>query len=161
MKKNAPLSGVKPQVIQVPAYTLHAYEADIKLNQNENPFDFPQDLKEEVFRRFRSRQWSRYPDFVPDSMRQHLADFAGWRKDGVLIGNGSNELLQATLMVLVDKGTRVAIPSPTFTVYALISSVLGAEVIRISLNPDMTYNVDDIISHFLFHAIPEKSSFEK
>ena len=147
MKKNAPLSGVKPQVIQVPAYTLHAYEADIKLNQNENPFDFPQDLKEEVFRRFRSRQWSRYPDFVPDSMRQHLADFAGWRKDGVLIGNGSNELLQATLMVLVDKGTRVAIPSPTFTVYALISSVLGAEVIRISLNPDMTYNVDDLISH--------------
>jgi histidinol-phosphate aminotransferase len=145
VKKNDPLKGVKSQVLQVPAYTLHAYEAEVKLNQNENPFDFPEDLKEEVFRRFKAREWSRYPDFVPDSMRQCLADFAGWHKDGVLVGNGSNELLQASLMVLVDKGTRVVIPAPTFTVYALISSVLGAEVIRIPLNPDMTYDVDALI----------------
>ncbi len=127
VKKRSPLQGVKPQVVKVPAYTLHAYEAEIKLNQNENPFDFPEDLKDETFRRFRARQWSRYPDFVPDSLRQRLAEFAGWHKDGVLVGNGSNELLQATLMVLINSRTRVAIPSPTFTVYRLISTVLGAE----------------------------------
>ena len=146
MKKRSPLQGVKPQVVKVPAYTLNAYEAEIKLNQNENPFDFPEDLKEETFRRFRARQWSRYPDFVPDSLRQRLAEFAGWQKDGVLVGNGSNELLQATLMVLVNSRTRVAIPSPTFTVYRLISTVLGAKVVNIPLNPDMSYNVDELIS---------------
>lgn len=146
MIKNDPLKGVKPQVLEVPAYSLHAYEAEIKLNQNENPFDFPADLKEEVFRRFRNREWSRYPDFVPDSIRKRLAEFAGWHKDGVLVGNGSNELLQAALMVLVDKGTRVVIPSPTFTVYGLIASILGAEVVRIPLNSDMSYSVDELIS---------------
>jgi histidinol-phosphate aminotransferase len=146
VKKRSYLQGVKPQVVRVPAYTLHAYEAEIKLNQNENPFDFPADLKEEAFRRFRERQWSRYPDFVPDSLRRHLAEFAGWQKDGVLVGNGSNELLQATLMVLINSRTRVAIPSPTFTVYRLISTVLGAKVILIPLNPDMSYNVDELIS---------------
>jgi len=144
--KNDPLNGVKPQVLEVPAYSLHAYEAEIKLNQNENPFDFPADLKEEVFRRFKAREWSRYPDFVPDSIRKMLAAFAGWRKDGVLVGNGSNELLQAALMVLVDNRTKVVIPSPTFTVYALIASILGAEVIRVPLNPDMSYNIDALIS---------------
>jgi histidinol-phosphate aminotransferase len=141
-----PLSGVKSQVLKVPAYSLHAYEAEIKLNQNENPYDFPADLKEEVFRRFKTREWSRYPDFVPDSVRKLLADFAGWRKDGVLVGNGSNELLQAALMVLVDNGTKVVIPAPTFTVYALIASILGAEVVRVPLNPDMSYDVDAIVS---------------
>jgi histidinol-phosphate aminotransferase len=146
VKKKDPLRGVKSQVLKVPAYSLHAYEAEIKLNQNENPFDFPEDLKEEVFRRFKAREWSRYPDFVPDSVRKSLADFAGWRKDGVLIGNGSNELLQASLMVLVGNGTKVVIPSPTFTVYALIASILGAKVIRIPLNPDMSYNMDELIS---------------
>jgi histidinol-phosphate aminotransferase len=144
--KNDPLKGVKAQVLKVPAYSLHAYEADIKLNQNENPYDFPTDLKEEVFRLFKGREWSRYPDFVPDSIRKCLADFAGWHKDGVLVGNGSNELLQAALMVLVDKGTKVVIPAPTFTVYGLIATVLGAEVIRIPLNPDMSYNVEALIS---------------
>jgi histidinol-phosphate aminotransferase len=137
---------VKPQVLNVPAYTLRAYEAEVKLNQNENPYDFPDDLKGEIFRRFRGRQWSRYPDFIPDSLRLQLAEFAGWEKDGVLVGNGSNELLQATLMVLIKSRTRVAIPAPTFTVYRLISNVLGAKIVDVPLNPDMSYDVDALIS---------------
>ncbi|MDR1727248.1 MAG: histidinol-phosphate transaminase [Acidobacteriota bacterium] len=143
--KNSPLAGVKPQVLNVPAYTLHAYEADIKLNQNENPFDFPGDLKDEVFRRFREYPWSRYPDFVPDSLRQALSKFTGWPKDGILVGNGSNELLQSVLMTLVSDGTPVAIPVPTFTVYRLIATVLGARVIDIPLGADMAYDIDAII----------------
>ena len=146
MKKNSPLYGVKPQVLEVPAYTLHAYEAPIRLHQNENPYDFPAELKEETLRRFRQRQWSRYPDFVPDSLRLRLAEFAGWHKDGVLLGNGSNELLQATLTVLVKSRTRVAIPFPTFTVYRLIARILGAKVIDIPLDPDMSYNVGELIA---------------
>jgi histidinol-phosphate aminotransferase len=137
---------VKPQVLKVPAYTLRAYEAEVKLNQNENPFDFPEDLKEETYRRFRSRQWSRYPDFVPDSLRQRVAEFAGWQKDGILVGNGSNELIQATLIVLVRPRARVAMPAPTFTVYGLLASILGADIVNIRLNPDLSYNVDELIS---------------
>jgi histidinol-phosphate aminotransferase len=146
VKKNSPLYGIKSQVLDVPAYTLSAFDAEIKLNQNENPFDFPEDLKEETCRRYCARKWSRYPDFVPDSLRLQLAEFAGWKKDGVLVGNGSNELLQACLMVLIKSRTRIAIPAPTFTVYRLISRILGATVIDIPLNPDMSYNVEALIS---------------
>ena len=149
MKKKSPVYGVKPQVLKVPAYTLRAYDAEVKLNQNENPYDFPDDLKEETYRRFRGRQWSRYPDFVPDSLRQQLADFAGWQKEGMLVGNGSNELLQATLMVLIKHRSRIAIPSPTFTVYRLIATVLGAEIVDIPLSEDLTYDVDALISRSL------------
>ena len=145
MDGKSPIDGIKKQVLNVPAYTLHAYEADVKLNQNENPFDFPADLKEEVFRRFREYPWSRYPDFVPDSLRQALAEFTGWSKDGILVGNGSNELLQSVLMTLVDHGSTVAIPLPTFTVYRLLATVLGANITDIPLNADMSYNVDVIL----------------
>jgi histidinol-phosphate aminotransferase len=146
VKKNSPLKGVKREVLKVPAYTLSAYEAEVKLNQNENPFDFPEDLKDEIFRRYKQRKWSIYPDFAPDSLRLSLANFVGWQKDGVLVGNGSNELLQSTLMVLVGKGAHVAIPYPTFTVYKLIATVLGAKVVGIPLNLDMSYNVDALIA---------------
>lgn len=147
MKKNSLLAGVKSRVLKVPAYTLHAYEAEVKLNQNENPYDFPADLKEETFRRFKERSWSRYPDFVPDSLRLRLAEFTGWVKDGILIGNGSNELLQSTLMVLIKSRTRVVIPFPTFTVYRLIANVFEAKIIDVGLNPDMTYNAGGLISN--------------
>jgi len=143
---NTALRGVKEAVLALPAYTLHAYESEIKLNQNENPYDFPPDLKEEAFRRFREKTWSRYPDFVPDALRARLAEFAGWTRDGVLIGNGSNELLQAALMVLVQEQTPVVIPSPTFTVYSLIARILGARVVHAPLNPDMSYSADEILA---------------
>ena len=146
MKKKSPLYGIKKQVLKAPAYTLRSYDAEVKLNQNENPYDFPEDLKEETFRRYRKLKWSRYPDFVPDSLRARLADSAGWHKEGVLVGNGSNELLQATLMVLLRERIPVAIPSPTFTVYGLISQILGARIINIPLNPDLSYNIDELIS---------------
>ncbi len=146
MKKNSPLQGVKPEVLKAPAYTLRAYEAEVKLNQNENPFDFPEDLKEEAFRRYKGRRWSVYPDFTPDSLHRSLAEFAGWRSDGILVGNGSNELLLSALMVLAGSRSQVAIPYPTFSVYKLIATVLGARVVGIPLNPDMTYNVDELVS---------------
>ena len=145
MNGNSPIDGIKKKVLNAPAYTLQVYESDIKLNQNENPYDFPTDLKEEVFRRFREYSWSRYPDFIPDSLRRALADFTGWPKDGILVGNGSNELLQSVLMTLIDGGSTVAIPLPTFTVYRLLAAVLGANVADIPLNSDMSYNVDAII----------------
>jgi histidinol-phosphate aminotransferase len=145
LKKHSSLHGVKEQVLRVPAYTLRSYEAEIKLNQNENPYDFPDDLKEEVFRRYRARSWSRYPDFVPDGLRAVIAKTVGWHKDGILVGNGSNELLQATLLVMVKDRTPVVIPSPTFTVYGLVSQILGARIITVPLRPDMSYDVDELL----------------
>jgi len=140
------LAGIKKSVLEVPAYTLQTYEAEVKLNQNENPYDFPDDLKQEAFRRFKERSWSRYPEFVPDRLRARLADFSGWVRDGVLVGNGSNELLQAVLMVLVKEQTPVVIPSPTFTVYALISRILGARIVQAPLNADMSYSADVLLT---------------
>src|SRR5437867_3259491 len=145
VKRDSLLDWIKAQVLKVPAYTLRAYQGEIKLNQNENPYDFPEDLKQEILRRFHDRSWSRYPDFVPDNLRERLAEFAGWPKDGILVGSGSNELLQAALMVFLGDRVPVAIPSPTFTVYSLISKILGARIVNISLNEDMTYNVDALL----------------
>src|SRR5262249_17328323 len=92
---------VKPAVRAIKAYSLHPQRAGIKINQNENPFDMPQEIKDEVARRLATRPWSRYPDFVASELLQQLAEFAGWIPEGTLAGNGSNELIQSVLAVLV------------------------------------------------------------
>jgi len=146
VKKETATYGVKEQVLKVPAYTLRACEAEIKLNQNENPYDFPEDLKDETLRLFKARQWSRYPEFVPESLRAQLAAHAGWQKDGILVGNGSNELLLASLLILVRDRTPVVLPSPTFTVYGLVSRVLGARLSPVPLKPDMSYDAEALLA---------------
>jgi histidinol-phosphate aminotransferase len=146
VKKSPVLQGVKDQVLRAPVYSLRTYDAPIKINQNENPYDYPDDLKEKVLSRFRSRRWSRYPEFVPDTLRVALAGFSGWKKDGILVGNGSNELLLSTLMVLLRERTSVVLPVPTFTVYSLVSQILGARLVPVMLRDDMSYDVDSILA---------------
>ena len=146
VKKPTVLSGVKDQVLKAPVYTLRTYDAEIKLNQNENPYDFPEDLKAETFRRFMALKWSRYPEFVPESLRTQLADYVGWHKDGILVGNGSNELLLASLIVLIKDRTPVVMPSPTFQLYGLVSQILGARIAPVPLKPDMTYDICGLLT---------------
>ena len=141
-----PIDKIKPQVRAIHAYTLAPLRAEVKINQNENPFDMPAAIKEEVLRRLAHRPWSRYPTFIPTELHEKLAAFAGWRADGVLAGNGSNELIQALLTVTVGAGSRVIITEPTFTLYRQLATVLGGEVIAVPLNENLTFNISKLAS---------------
>ena len=134
------LRHIKPAVRAVAAYTLSARRAPVKLNQNENPYDLPEAVKRRVVAQALARPWSRYPDFDPQELVEALARFSGWRADGILAGNGSNELIEAVLLVTVGEGTRVVIPEPTFTLYALLTGMLGGQVVRAPLGPDLEYD---------------------
>jgi histidinol-phosphate aminotransferase len=81
-----PLETIKPRVRALKAYTLSPDRASAKLNQNENPWDAPEAIKRETLRRMEGRAWSRYPDFVPASLHERLAGFAGWTPEGIVAG---------------------------------------------------------------------------
>lgn len=132
---------IKPNVRRLAAYTLKPAKARIKLNQNENPWDAPREIKQETLRRLQDRAWSRYPDFVPRRLHERLAEHCGWTADGIVAGNGSNELIQALLMVTVSEGKRVLINEPTFALYRQISTVLGAEVVSLPLTSKLDYDI--------------------
>ena len=132
---------IKPQVRALRTYTLSPDRASVKINQNENPWDAPERIKEETLRRLTERKWSRYPDFVSTSLHERLAEFAGWKRDGIIAGNGSNELIQAPLMVTIGPGKRVLICEPTFALYRQIATVLGGDVESIPLTADLQYDI--------------------
>ena len=137
-----PLLSVKPAVRALSAYTLAAYRAPVKLNQNENPWELPDAVRETIVRRALAQPWSRYPDFDPRELLEALSRFAGWPAEGILAGNGSNELIEALLLVTVGPGVRVAIPEPTFTLYALLTGILGGDLVRVPLDANLEYDID-------------------
>jgi histidinol-phosphate aminotransferase len=139
------LRHVKPAVRALRAYTLAPRRAPVKVDQNENPRDLPAALKRRVLDEALSRAWNRYPGFDPRELREALARFSSWRPDGILAGNGSNELIEAVLMVTVGPGTPVVIPDPTFTLYALLTEVLGGRPVRVRLGPEFAFDVDAMI----------------
>ena len=136
---------VKPAVRGQPAYTLVPRPSRRKLNQNESPWDVPEALKREIVERAMALPWNRYPEFVPSELLQRLAAAHAWHPDGILVGNGSNELIQAVLATTLSPGEAVVAPSPTFSLYRLLTNVFGGRYVPVALGGDFRYDVDSLI----------------
>lgn len=136
---------IKPSVRAQPAYTLDAPVAKRKLNQNEAPDDFAAELKSAVLARVASRAWHRYPEFTPQALGARLAAHYGWDVDGVLVGNGSNELIQAAMAVTIEREDVVVAPAPTFSLYRLLTSVFGGRYVGVPFASDFRYDIDRLI----------------
>ena len=137
---------IKPNVRAIKAYTLDPIETPIKINQNENPFGMPAAIKDEVLLRASVLDWARYPDFVPTRLLRKLAEYTGWREDGVMAGNGSNEMIQSVVNAIVEAGTKVVLPEPTFSVYSQVIKVMSGEIISVPLNDDFSFNIPRLAS---------------
>lgn len=126
------------------AYTLKPLEAQVKLNQNENPFGLPATVRDEILRRALEADWERYPDFVPTRLLDKLADYTGWQAAGVMVGNGSNEMIQSVILATIENGRSVVLPEPTFSVYRQVIGIAGGEVVSVPLTPSLQFDLPAI-----------------
>jgi histidinol-phosphate aminotransferase len=139
------LKTLKKGVLKNKAYTLKPIHCKIKLNQNESPFDLPIEIKQKIIDKLKNSNWNIYPDFVPDELYAKVAGYYKLDKENILIGNGSNEMIFTILVSTIESLKKIVIPTPTFTVYGVMSSNLNANIRLVMLNHDFSYNVPEII----------------
>lgn len=120
---------LREDLARLDGYRPPPQDARVKLNQNESPFDLPPALKRAVCRRILERDWARYPNVAGTELSRAVAAFADWPEDGILVGNGSNELIQWTLVAAVPARARVLIAGPTFPLYAIQAVLREAEAV--------------------------------
>lgn len=149
MSRN-PESFVRGTVRPLAAYGPPRDPAAVPLHLNESPSDLPEDLKRELTARILAMDWSKYPITDGARLGAALAQAYGVDPAGVLVGNGSNELLQLLLFACVEPGDGVVVASPSFSLYALQASALGARVIDVPLRPagsgEFRFPVDELIA---------------
>ncbi len=138
-------SPVRPEILTLDEYTLKQRACRIKLNQNENPYELPNEIKEDILRKVGAARWSRYPEFVPRAQLEQVAAFVRWRPDGTLLGNGSNDLLQLLFTCVLGPGRGVVISQPTFTLYKILARGLGAAVHEVPMRASFRFDVDGLI----------------
>ncbi len=130
----------RPEVGALPGYRLAQADVPVKLNQNECPFDVPRELKEEVLARLRELPWNRYPAMRAEGARQAVAEACGLSADWVLLTNGSNEAILATVQTFATGGT-VVVPEPGYSMAAPLAVAAGARVRAVRLRDDLTLDV--------------------
>ncbi len=136
---------LRDEIQSLAEYSLTVTPARIKLNQNENPYDIPADIKGEIIDRMTASSWSRYPPFVPETQLRMLSEHTGWTAEGILLGNGSNDLLQLLIMCTLERGQSVVISQPTFTLYKLLASALGARVVEVPMSGGFRFDIPAIV----------------
>jgi histidinol-phosphate aminotransferase len=113
----------------------------VKLNQNENPYDLPAPLKRALLEAFLQIPFNRYPTEQPDRLVQALAARLGHPPEGILVGNGSNELTHTLGLTLIDRGTPVVLPRPMFALYETVVRLFDGHLIPVAPRPDLHFDV--------------------
>jgi histidinol-phosphate aminotransferase len=148
---------IRPQVRKQPGMGVNRVDPDLhRLQWNENPFDFPADLKEEVLQRMAKTAWSRYPlGLRAFDVIDAIAKFTGLGSDQVIVGNGSSDVLRIVINAILQPGDHMLTLAPTFGSYAAHARQIGAEVHTVALDPSQNFAlpVQTILEQATQHSV--------
>jgi len=133
---------IRPAVRRLAAYHVDETPVRIKLDAMENPFPLPLAVKRHIAEAARTAHINLYPDPTARELRAAIAGKWGMDPERMLLGNGSDELIQTIILAF---GGPVLIPVPTFAMYEITSRTLGADVATVPLNRDFSLDADKLI----------------
>ena len=82
-----------------------------------------------------------YPDPHVGALRAAIAGRLGVAPDRLVFGNGSEDIAGIVCRAFLDPGDRVVLSSPTFSVYADFSTVMGARIVDVPRRADFSLDV--------------------
>ncbi len=130
------------QIKQIAPYTVVKGPYKIWLDKNENPFDIPLPIKEELCEELKKIPFNRYPSGIPDSLREKIAHTLQMEKENIMLSSGSDELISCLLKLL--EGETVIISSPTFGMYKVFAALEGLHLFDVPLDGNFhLQNVED------------------
>ncbi|TLM98186.1 histidinol-phosphate transaminase, partial [bacterium] len=121
-------------------------DVPVKLDANENPYQFSERLLQELFAELAVLPLNRYPDPNARDLKEVLAAKLDITADRILLGNGSDEILQALMLPFWSEGAKLMVPVPTFGMYAIIGRMVGYEVLAVPLDDAFDLCADEMIS---------------
>jgi histidinol-phosphate aminotransferase len=138
---------VRPEVLGMSAYHVADAAGMVKLDAMENPYPLPEPLRRELAEVLSRVALNRYPAPNPPQLceliRRKMAVPQGME---ILLGNGSDELIQMLAMALARDGASMMYPAPTFVVYSLSASFTGMRVVPVPLRDDFSLDADAFIA---------------
>ena len=130
---------VREDVLALTGYHTPPASGLVKLDAMENPYRLPAELAAEMGRRLAQVAVNRYPDPTQASLKRRLRE-AMAIPDGleIVVGNGSDEILQLLTVALARRGASVLSLEPSFVVYKLAAAAAGLRYVGVPLAADFS-----------------------
>jgi len=139
----AQTAGLHPYIPGKPVETLlreKGLDRAIKLASNENPYG-PSPKAVAAMQQV-AGEVHRYPDGDATALKKALADFHGVATDQILIGNGSNEVLELLIRTFAGTGDEVIYAQRGFIVYALAAQAAGATGVAVPESDGLSHDLN-------------------
>lgn len=138
---------IRPEIRALNAYHVPPASGLVKLDAMENPYSWPEPLKQAWLQRLHDAPINRYPDPSAQRLREKLKAVmevpAGME---LLLGNGSDELIQILLLSVARPGATVLAPVPTFVMYSMIATFTGMKFVGVPLQADFALDLDAMLT---------------
>ena len=138
---------VRPEILAMSPYAVAKAGSMIKLDANESPFELPESLRPALAAALAGVALNRYPDGGADGLRRALRAMLGLPAAmGLVLGNGSDELLQLVTTMVARPGAVVVAPEPTFVMYAIYAKHAGVRYVGVPLDADLRLDVEAMLA---------------
>ena len=144
---------IRPEIRALSAYHVPPAKGFIKLDAMENPYGWPPELVQDWLDRLRSVPLNRYPDPGAAELSAELRR-AMQVPDGMqlVLGNGSDELIQMLALAVAGADRVVLAPDPTFVMYRMIAEVAGMRYQAVPLADDFSLDAGAMCEAIERHA---------
>ena len=116
----------------------------VKLNTNESPYPPSDSVIEAAAREAKTLQL--YPDPECGKLTDALAKLFGVSTENIVLGNGSDEILNFCFAAYCDEQKGAAFPNYTYGFYSVFSQLYNIDYTEIPLKSDFTVNVEDYLN---------------
>jgi histidinol-phosphate aminotransferase len=128
---------VRPEVLAMKAYHVAPAQGMVKLDAMENPHRLPPELARAMGERLAGVAINRYPDPTAPELKRLLREAMGIPASlGVVLGNGSDELIQMLSLALARPGAVALAAEPSFVMYRVSAVVAGMRFEGVPLTAD-------------------------
>ena len=136
---------IREEVLNQEAYSAPEISCRIKLDANESPYDISASLKSRIVESIEKIPLNRYPEAGSPELIEEFAGLYGVDGDMLIVGNGSDELIQALLIAVKGQAAGVLVPTPTFVMYKISALNTGHKVIEVPLDSRFDLDVDSML----------------
>lgn len=151
------MPSMKSSLIRKEIQALSAYHVPdpgsmIKLDAMENPYHIPEVLMDEWLGLIKNAEINRYPDPSAQKLSSVLRTYMGVPENiSMVLGNGSDELIQIMAMAVAQPGRKILAPAPGFVMYNMIATFTGMDYVGVPLKGDFSLDMGAMLEAIELH----------
>ena len=153
MRQKSMIEALVPASVRsIQSYKVAESEGMVKLDAMENPWVWPTEMVDEWSALMRGVDINRYPSASAPRLKESIRSHMGVSDDDdILLGNGSDELIQIITMMISQSGRPIMAVEPSFVMYRLVATWMNVPYVPVSLTPDFQLDVPAVLEGIAAH----------